>query len=760
MEEDRLPRYFGRYELVGEIGAGGMGVVMRGFDPQLKREVAVKILPVHLRKIPTVADRFRREALALARLSHPNIVRVFDVGEEGNFLYYVMELLPGAGLDKRRAKVEEGQAAPAFLAREFVGVFAPLADALAMVHEAGLVHRDIKPANILAGVPERGAVLTDFGLAWLDDQSQLTQSGLIVGTGRYMAPEQLQGEPPGPLCDLYSLGVTMWEYATGRVPFEGLRGEQLLIGRLSATLAPVGKVAPRVPAGLAGTIDRCVAMDPEDRFESARELARSLRGETGLLESSVDSTRPPAPSGARAAARGTGGRLSLAAKGVPAARPEEPGPAPGDGRRVATGLALLLAAAIAGAAGAVAVLRPSVPAVEAQVEPARPEPRPAPVTEAPRPRDPAPPPASQRPLEPSARALKTGPALTLAPVEERAWRAAMARDGEKLIVAWTAEAERVRLAVSDDGGVRWRRLPADERLRCFPVGELRMAASPGRVHLIYVGPGQQASPWVYAASAPSATLAFEPPVPLGSAYKTELVPALAWGAQPEGPSWLLAAWQSYSSRGIEAAWSTDGGKSWGPAAKIPGTDANTHWPAAAVLPDAAVLVWQRENDDIRSSTLHVVRSRGPAAPWSAPQTLVVTSPGIDRGFASMAADGRLLHLQWSEKSFTGRRMVYTQSHDGGRTFGSGRLVGSWPCNDRRNALVALGSRLWSTWEDKTARENKWATSSDGGRTWTRESTLYPFISLSKPASLALDSAGRCWAVWAGEGGDVQAAGLP
>ncbi|MBI4872068.1 MAG: serine/threonine protein kinase [Candidatus Riflebacteria bacterium] len=269
MDSAHLPASLGRYQLLEPLGFGGMGVVLRAKDPELRREVAIKLVPDELRANSDAMERLRREAVVMARINHPNVVRVFDVGEQDGMYYYVMELLLGKSLEKRPADTP-------FDPKEFLGIFTPLADALDVVHRNGIVHRDIKPSNIFVGVPVRGAVLTDFGLTFAPDWERLTSSGIVVGTARYAAPEQMRGEPPNVLSDMFSLGASMVEYASGKPPFADYHGPELLAVRAEAVLPPLAKVAPAVPAPIAQIIDRCVRFQSVERFPSAGELHRAL----------------------------------------------------------------------------------------------------------------------------------------------------------------------------------------------------------------------------------------------------------------------------------------------------------------------------------------------------------------------------------------------------------------------------------------------------------------------------------------------------
>ncbi|HEU0035147.1 MAG TPA: serine/threonine-protein kinase, partial [Kofleriaceae bacterium] len=206
----------GRYELVEEIGEGGMATVYRARDRELRREVAIKVLFPHLAKRAEVVRRFHREARAAAGLEHPNILRIYDVGGgEGDPPYIVMELIRG------RTLLQEIEQRGAILAEVAACIGALLADALAAAHAAGIIHRDIKPSNVLIA-PGGRLLLADFGVARLETEDSLvTKTGALLGTPAYMSPEQASGDTATAKSDLYSLGATLYQLATGSLPYTG-----------------------------------------------------------------------------------------------------------------------------------------------------------------------------------------------------------------------------------------------------------------------------------------------------------------------------------------------------------------------------------------------------------------------------------------------------------------------------------------------------------------------------------------------------------
>jgi WD40 repeat protein len=251
------------------IGRGGMGLVLRGHDTWLNREVAIKVLAPELAEDETAQHRFCREARAAASVDHEHVVSVHHVAEGGpsQVPYLVMQLVDGEGLDERLARVGKLPLA------DVVRMGAQIAAGLAAAHERGLIHRDIKPGNILL---ERGTdkvKITDFGLARAAEDVRLTRSGLVTGTPLYMAPEQARGETVDARADLFSFGIVLYEMCTGETPFDA-RTPLAVLKRLSdEPHRPVRALNPEVPQWLSDVIDRLLAKSPEGRFQTAREVA-------------------------------------------------------------------------------------------------------------------------------------------------------------------------------------------------------------------------------------------------------------------------------------------------------------------------------------------------------------------------------------------------------------------------------------------------------------------------------------------------------
>jgi eukaryotic-like serine/threonine-protein kinase len=264
----------GPYEIVSRIGAGGMGEVWRARDTRLGREVAIKILPAEFAQDAKLKIRFEREAQTISHLAHPNICTLFDVGEN----YLVMELLEGESLADRLTR------GPLPL-KDVVRVGVQIAEALGKAHREGVVHRDLKPGNIM--LTKSGAKLLDFGLAKsttvapspVDQtvQKPLTEQGTVVGTFRYMAPEQLAGEEPDPRTDIFALGAVLYEMTTGKRAFEGKNRASLIAAIVGGEPRAMSELQPLTPPMLEHVILKCLEKDPDDRWQSASDIAGELR---------------------------------------------------------------------------------------------------------------------------------------------------------------------------------------------------------------------------------------------------------------------------------------------------------------------------------------------------------------------------------------------------------------------------------------------------------------------------------------------------
>jgi serine/threonine protein kinase len=332
----------GRYELADRLGSGGMSSVYKATDRVLERTVAVKILAEHLSDDDKFVARFRREALAVAKLIHPNIVQVYDTGVDEGRHYIVMEYVEGrSGAQLLQSR---GRLGPEIA----VEIGAQACAGLDYAHRQGIIHRDVKPGNLMviggpaarrnssatAHQPPTGEMtvkLTDFGIARAAEQTRLTQVGSVVGTAAYLAPEQARGDEATPASDVYALGVVIYQLLTGRLPWEGKTLAELALRRESERPLPPSSYDPAVPETLSTAVLRSLDGDPARRYSTARQLAVALHaGGAGK--------QPPPPNGATTqATRMMPGESTEATRHLPAepvtpparqAPPARPAPRP------------------------------------------------------------------------------------------------------------------------------------------------------------------------------------------------------------------------------------------------------------------------------------------------------------------------------------------------------------------------------------------------------------------------------------------------
>jgi hypothetical protein len=274
----RLQRIVGSDYRIGEaIGRGGFGVVFAARDLTLDRDVAVKALRPELVSFPALLERFKREARAAANLRHPNIIPIYAVGGGESIAYMVMPRIAGENL---KVLLEGEEQLPVEDVRR---ILAEAGQALAVAHRAGIVHRDVKPENILLEGPQRHVYLTDFGIAKAvgSEDEGLTATGVVVGTPSYMSPEQAGGQPSiDHRSDIYSLGVLGFRMLTGRLPFAAEGLNDLIFQQITKEPPTVHSLRPEVPEFLAVAVDRCLARDPAERWESANEFVRAVTDET------------------------------------------------------------------------------------------------------------------------------------------------------------------------------------------------------------------------------------------------------------------------------------------------------------------------------------------------------------------------------------------------------------------------------------------------------------------------------------------------
>jgi serine/threonine protein kinase/tetratricopeptide (TPR) repeat protein len=274
---DRL----GPYQIVAQLGAGGMGEVYRARDSRLERDVAVKVLPQHLAQNPQALTRFVRETKALAALSHPSLLAIFDTGSENGIAFAVTELLDGESL---RSMLSGRGALPWRKAAEIAAMFA---DGLAAAHSKGVTHRDVKPDNLFLTTSGHAKIL-DFGLARVEPAGEaapdpetlepgLTQAGIVLGTPGYLSPEQVHGTPAGPVSDIFSLGCVLYEMISGKRAFPNQSMMGMMTSILRDTPPDLASLAPGVPSELTRLVNQCLEKSPQRRLQSAQDLAAQLR---------------------------------------------------------------------------------------------------------------------------------------------------------------------------------------------------------------------------------------------------------------------------------------------------------------------------------------------------------------------------------------------------------------------------------------------------------------------------------------------------
>ncbi|HET9770323.1 MAG TPA: protein kinase [Acidimicrobiia bacterium] len=282
----------GRYRLRRELARGGMAAVWEAEDKVLTRRVAIKVLHPHLAGDDGFRTRFRREAVAAARLAHPHIVTTYDTGRDADVAYIVMELVDGTTL----ARLLKAQG-PVPVAKA-IDVAAQVADALACAHTHGIVHRDVKPANIL--LREDGHVkVADFGIAKAGAGHDLTRTGVVMGTAKYLSPEQVSGNPADAGSDIYALGIVLYEMLCGAPPFVGDTELSTAVARLTAAPGSLRDRRPDIPRSLEAVVLRSLARDPAARYRSAEEMRSSLLA----VDADNDDVTPPAGLTPAAAAR-------------------------------------------------------------------------------------------------------------------------------------------------------------------------------------------------------------------------------------------------------------------------------------------------------------------------------------------------------------------------------------------------------------------------------------------------------------------------
>lgn len=262
----------GRYEIIGELGQGAMGVVYKAKDPLIDRPVAIKTINLNqaLEEKEEYEARFYQEAKAAGRLSHPNIVTIYDVGKSGDVAYIAMEFLQGRELRDVLNEV------PLLPIDQVLDIVVQVAQGLAYAHEYGIVHRDVKPANIMV-VRDGHVKITDFGIARMASSSVRTQTGMVLGSPKYMSPEQVLGKPIDQRTDIFSLGVMLYEMLTGQVPFNGENVNAIMYQVLNTVSLPPSAMNSAVPDMLNFIVAKALAKTPDNRYRDASEFAEDLR---------------------------------------------------------------------------------------------------------------------------------------------------------------------------------------------------------------------------------------------------------------------------------------------------------------------------------------------------------------------------------------------------------------------------------------------------------------------------------------------------
>jgi serine/threonine-protein kinase len=256
------------------LGQGGMSAVYKATDPNLKRVVAIKLIHSHLSTDPSFVMRFESEAAAVASLRHSNIVQVFDFNNDNGIYYMVLEFIPGETLQDRMRRLADSKRQ--LSVEDALNFTANIADAVGFAHQRGMVHRDIKPANIMLDVHGQ-AILMDFGIVKILGGDSHTSTGAVVGTARYMSPEIIRGEVADHRSDIYSLGVTLYEMLSGRPPFVADSAMTLMMMHLNDPVPDVRGFRPDIHPEIVAIIQKCLAKDRNDRYQSAAELSRDLK---------------------------------------------------------------------------------------------------------------------------------------------------------------------------------------------------------------------------------------------------------------------------------------------------------------------------------------------------------------------------------------------------------------------------------------------------------------------------------------------------
>jgi serine/threonine protein kinase len=277
----------GRYQIQELLGKGGMAAVYKAYDPNLKRVVAIKLIHPHLTDEGDFIRRFEEEATAVAQLRHPNIVQVFDFSQHEGMYFIVFEFVPGETMQALLKRYKDNERVVDI--QDVVRYGSQVGDAIAYAHGRGLVHRDIKPANVIVNMHDE-AILMDFGIVKLLGGTTHTATGAVVGTARYMSPEQIKGERVDERSDLYSLGVMLFEMLGGRAPYEADSAMTLMMMHVKDPVPDISKLRKDVPADIVRIVNKALAKDPNQRWQTAGELVKALRQANLSVLAGADAT--------------------------------------------------------------------------------------------------------------------------------------------------------------------------------------------------------------------------------------------------------------------------------------------------------------------------------------------------------------------------------------------------------------------------------------------------------------------------------------
>ena len=309
----------GNYKIEDKLGEGGMGAVYRGVDTMLDREVAIKALRPELASQTSVVERFRSEAVTLAKLNHPNIAALYTMFRQGEELYMVLEFVRGETLD---SIIQRRGAMPA---AEVIPVFCQILDGIDHAHELGIVHRDIKPANMM--LTENGKLkVLDFGIARLLGSARMTRAGNIIGTLEYMAPEQVKGQETDGRSDIYALGMMLYEILTGRLPFDTDNEFELMKSQTEFMPTPPREINPDIPEAVEAAIMQAIQKNPDERFQTAGDFREVLLeagfGAQGTMHGATGTFKKPATRPSRPAISSAGVSKSDAENEIPKSEPK------------------------------------------------------------------------------------------------------------------------------------------------------------------------------------------------------------------------------------------------------------------------------------------------------------------------------------------------------------------------------------------------------------------------------------------------------